>query len=84
MKFRYPDFGVDHDIISTQKHIADQEKRLKTKLNIEPEYASAFVGGPTGSLGSKSKTPVTPKEYYFTNNAQKKNNQAKLFTMMQL
>ena len=27
MDYKVPDFGVDHDIISTQKHIADQEKK---------------------------------------------------------
>jgi len=29
--YKVPDFGMDHDIIHTQKHIKDQEDRLKHK-----------------------------------------------------
>ena len=36
--YAVPDFGIDHDIISTQKHIEDQEKKhglWKPKLKDE-------------------------------------------------
>ena len=39
MNYVVPNFGVDHDIISTQKHISDQEKRLKTRLNVDSKVA---------------------------------------------
>ncbi len=42
MNYKVADFGVDHDIIATQKHISDQEKRLKSKLNVDPKVARAF------------------------------------------
>ena len=36
INYYVPDFGVDHDIIHTQKHIADQEARLKH--NWQPKF----------------------------------------------
>ena len=49
--YKVPNFGVDHDIIHTKKHIADQEKRLdhkwipkrdpETKKFIVPNAANA-------------------------------------------
>ena len=32
INYKVPNFGVDHDIVSTQNHIAAAEKRLKQKF----------------------------------------------------
>jgi len=41
--YTVPDFGVDHDIIATHKHLRDTEKRLKHKWRPKKNEDGKYV-----------------------------------------
>ena len=41
MDYKVPNFGVDPDIITTQKNLAKAEKRLKRKWKVDPNFKKA-------------------------------------------
>jgi hypothetical protein len=42
INYKVPDFGVDHDIVQTQRHIADEEKRQNHKWNPKKDENGAW------------------------------------------